>query len=650
MTGGSVPVGDAIPDRRKFRDDSYSAKIPPMPLLQISEPGAPPPDRPRQRAAGIDLGTTNSLVATVDDNGKPRVIPDADGRAILPSLVKYRANNAPLVGDDARAKADDDPRETLASVKRLMGRGAKDAREHYRYQYADRGGMAALQTAAGEKSPVEVSAEILRVLAVRAEKELGGPLHGAVVTVPAYFDDAQRQATKAAAELAGLRILRLLNEPTAAAVAYGLDEGDEGAILVYDLGGGTFDVSILRLRRGVFETLAVGGDSALGGDDYDRALANLAAKKTQAENPGDADFLRLVAAARTAKESLSENESAKLRAQLSSGAFECEVDADEFAAATESLTARTVEIVSAALRDAKLKPDDIAATVMVGGATRMPQTRKAMANLFGRAPRTELNPDEVVALGAAAQADVLAGNKRGGEWLLLDVIPLSLGLETMGGLAEKVIPRNSPLPLSRAQEFTTQRDGQSAMAIHVVQGERELIADCRSLARFNLTGIPPRPAGTARVRVEFRVDADGLLSVEAREKETGTAARVEVRPSFGLTEDEIAGMLKASFSRAQEDADARRLAEAKVDAEQLIRATDSALKEDGELLSDSERTAAEAALENLRAEIEKGPGGTDAEKIRAMVKKLNAATEDFAARRMNRQIRAALEGRRVDEV
>ena len=621
-----------------------------MPLLQISEPGAPPPERPRQRAAGIDLGTTNSLVATVDDNGKPRVIPDANGRAILPSLVRYRANAAPLVGGEARPKASDDPRETLASVKRLMGRGAKDAREHYRYQYADRDGMAALQTAAGEKSPVEVSAEILRVLAARAEKELGGPLHGAVVTVPAYFDDAQRQATKAAAELAGLRILRLLNEPTAAAVAYGLDEGDEGAILVYDLGGGTFDVSILRLRRGVFETLAVGGDSALGGDDYDRALANLAAKKTQAENPGDADFLRLVAAARTAKESLSENESAKLRAQLSSGAFECEVDADEFAAATESLTARTVKIVSAALRDAKLRPDDIAATVMVGGATRMPQTRKAMANFFGRAPRTELNPDEVVALGAAAQADVLAGNKRGGEWLLLDVIPLSLGLETMGGLAEKVIPRNSPLPLSRAQEFTTQRDGQSAMAIHVVQGERELIADCRSLARFNLTGIPPRPAGTARVRVEFRVDADGLLSVEAREKETGTAARVEVRPSFGLTEDEIAGMLKASFSRAQEDADARRLAEAKVDAEQLIRATDSALKEDGNLLSDSERTAAEAALENLRTEIEKGPGGTDAEKIRAMVKKLNAATEDFAARRMNRQIRAALEGRRVDEV
>ena len=617
-----------------------------MPLLQISEPGAPPPERPRQRAAGIDLGTTNSLVATVDDNGKPRVIPGADGQALLPSLVKYRANSAPLVGDEARAKATDDPRETLASVKRLMGRGAKDASEHYRYQYADRDGMAALQTAAGEKSPVEVSAEILRVLADRAEKELVGPLHGAVVTVPAYFDDAQRQATKAAAELAGLRILRLLNEPTAAAVAYGLDEQDEGAILVYDLGGGTFDVSILRLRRGVFETLAVGGDSALGGDDYDRALANFAANKTQTENPGDADFLRLVAAARTAKESLSENQSAKLRARLSSGDFECEVNADEFAAATESLTARTVEIVSAALRDAKLKPDDIAATVMVGGATRMPQTRKAMENLFGRAPRTELNPDEVVALGAAAQADVLAGNKRGGEWLLLDVIPLSLGLETMGGLAEKVIPRNSPLPASRAQEFTTQRDGQSAMAIHVVQGERELIADCRSLARFNLTGIPPRPAGTARVRVEFRVDADGLLSVEAREKETGTAARVEVRPSFGLTEDEIAGMLKASFSRAQEDADARWLAEARVDAEQLIRATDSALKEDGALLSDPERTLAETALENLRTETDKG----DAEKIRAAVKKLNAATEDFAARRMNRQIRAALEGKRVDEV
>ena len=617
-----------------------------MPLLQISEPGAPPPERPRQRAAGIDLGTTNSLVATVDDSGKPRVIPDANGRALLPSLVKYRANAAPLVGDEARPQPNDDPRETLASVKRLMGRGAKDAREHYRYQYADRDGMAILKTPAGEKSPVEVSAEILRVLSDRAEKELGGPLHGAVVTVPAYFDDAQRQATKAAAELAGLRILRLLNEPTAAAVAYGLDEGDEGAILVYDLGGGTFDVSILRLRRGVFETLSVGGDSALGGDDYDRALANFAANKTQTENPNDADFLRLVAAARTAKESLSESQSAKLRARLSSGDFECEVNANEFAAATESLTARTVEIVSAALRDAKLKPDDIAATVMVGGATRMPQTRKAMANLFGRAPRTELNPDEVVALGAAAQADVLAGNKRGGEWLLLDVIPLSLGLETMGGLAEKVIPRNSPLPASRAQEFTTQRDGQSAMAIHVVQGERELIADCRSLARFNLTGIPPRPAGTARVRVEFRVDADGLLSVEAREKETGTAARVEVRPSFGLTEDEIAGMLKASFSRAQEDADARRLAEARVDAEQLIRATDSALKEDGALLSDPERTLAETALENLRTETDKG----DAEKIRAAVKKLNAATEDFAARRMNRQIRAALEGKRVDEV
>ena len=629
-----------------------------MPLLQISEPGAPPPDRPRRRAAGIDLGTTNSLAATVGEDGRPRVIPDADGRAILPSLVKYRPDGAVLVGDAARPGADDDPRETLASVKRLMGRGAADARANYRYQYAAREGMAALQTPDGEKSPVEVSAEILRVLAARAESDLGGRLHGAVVTVPAYFDDAQRQATKAAAELAGVRTLRLLNEPTAAAVAYGLDEGDEGAILVYDLGGGTFDVSILRLRRGVFETLAVGGDSALGGDDYDRALANLAAQKMKLQDLGDADFIRLVSAARTAKESLSENDSAEISSGGGGGGLKCEVTAREFTAATEPLTARTVKIVSAALRDAELKADDISAVVMVGGATRMPETRRAMADFFGRAPRTELNPDEVVALGAAAQADVLAGNKRGGEWLLLDVIPLSLGLETMGGLAERVIPRNSPLPAARAQEFTTQRDGQAAMAIHVVQGERELVSDCRSLARFNLAGIPPRPAGLARVRVEFRVDADGLLSVEAREKETGAAARVEVRPSFGLTEEEIAAMLKASFARAREDADARRLAEAKVDAKQLIRATADALAQDGAaLLSASERRLAESALSELRTETagtKTGTGaagtGANAEKIQSAIKKLNAATEEFAARRMNRQIRAALEGRRVDEV
>ena len=618
-----------------------------MPLLQISEPGAPSPERPRQRAAGIDLGTTNSLVATVGGDGRPRVIPDSAGRAILPSLVKYRPGGGVLVGGAARPGPGDDPRETLASVKRLMGRGAADARANYRYQYAKRDGMAALQTPDGEKSPVEVSAEILRVLAARAEKELGGPLHGAVVTVPAYFDDAQRQATKAAAELAGLRVLRLLNEPTAAAVAYGLDERDEGAILIYDLGGGTFDVSILRLRRGVFETLAVGGDSALGGDDYDRALANHFARKLNLNNLDDADFFRLVSASRAAKEALSAGDSAVMRAGLSSGAAECEVKAEEFAAATESLTARTAGIVSAALRDAELEAGEISAVVMVGGATRMAETRRAMADFFGRAPRTELNPDEVVALGAAAQADVLAGNKRGGEWLLLDVIPLSLGLETMGGLAERVIPRNSPLPAARAQEFTTQRDGQGAMAIHVVQGERDLVSDCRSLARFNLTGIPPRPAGLARVRVEFRVDADGLLSVEAREKETGAAARVEVRPSFGLTEDEIAGMLRASFSRAKEDAEARRLAEAKVDAGQLLGAVESALAEDGaELLSEAERTKAEEALSELRA----AAAGSDAEKIQSAVKRLNAETEEFASRRMNRQIRLALEGRRVDEV
>ena len=618
-----------------------------MALLQISEPGAPPDERPRRLAAGIDLGTTNSLVATVDDNGKPRVIPAADGRAILPSLVKYNPDGSARVGESARPQSGDDPRETLASVKRLMGRGAGDSRENYRYRYANRDGMAALQTAAGPKSPVEASAEILRVLSARAEQHLGGALHGAVVTVPAYFDDAQRQATKAAAELAGLRVLRLMNEPTAAAVAYGMDERDEGAILVYDLGGGTFDVSILRLRRGVFETLAVGGDSALGGDDYDRALANLVAAKAGMESPNDADFLRLVAAARKAKESLSENKTTECRVELSGKTITTNIAAEEFARATESLTARTIAIVSSALRDAELNRDDIAAAVMVGGATRMPQARRAVADFFGREPRTELNPDEAVALGAAARADVLAGNKRGDDWLLLDVIPLSLGLETMGGLADKVIHRNSPLPASRAQEFTTQRDGQSGMVIHVVQGERELVSDCRSLARFNLSGIPPRPAGTARVRVEFRVDADGLLSVEAREKETGVAASVEVRPSFGLTQDEIAGMLRSSFARAKDDAAARKLAEAKSDAEQIIRATTDALQKDGaELLSESERTQTESALNDLRT----ASAGTDAEKILAATKKLNASTEDFASRRMNRAIRKALEGKRVDDV
>ena len=616
-----------------------------MALLQIAEPGRAPEPR-RRLAVGIDLGTTNSLIATVRD-GSADVLPDAQGRRLLPSIVRY-APEGVEVGHAAQTAQITDPQNTIVSVKRMMGRALSDLADARRfpYRFVDAPGVVQITTRAGIRTPVEISAEILRALRERAEKTLGGALDGAVVTVPAYFDDAQRQATKDAARLAGLNVLRLLNEPTAAAIAYGLDNASEGTYAVYDLGGGTFDLSILKLSRGVFEVLATAGDTTLGGDDFDHRIYCWALETAGAGpvSPGDARML--MAKAREVKEALTTQDEVEFVASMRSGdTVAATLDTKEFEAITQTLVAKTLAPMRKALRDARLTPADIKGVVMVGGATRMPHIQRAVAEFFGRAPLNNLNPDEVVALGAAIQANVLAGNRaRDEDWLLLDVIPLSLGLETMGGLTEKIIPRNATIPIARAQEFTTFKDGQTAMALHVVQGERERVVDCRSLARFELRGIPPMVAGAARIKVTFQVDADGLLSVAAREQTTGVEASILVKPSYGLSDAEIARMLQESFANAAPDMVARALAEARVEAERIVDATEGALRSDGDLLAAAER----APIEHALAAVRRLAGQDDHRALVAAVTALNAATEEFAARRMNRGVERALTGRSVD--
>lgn len=627
-----------------------------MALLQISEPGQSPAPHQHKLAIGIDLGTTNSLVATVR-SGMSTVLHDEHGHALLPSVVRY-LNDAVIVGHEAQAAQSQDPVNTIVSVKRFMGRALHDItdRAHIPYHFVENDssqGMLELKTRAGLKSPVEISAEILKTLKARAEKALGGELTRAVITVPAYFDDAQRQATKDAARLAGLHVLRLLNEPTAAAVAYGLDNAAEGVYVIYDLGGGTFDISILRLSKGVFEVLATNGDSALGGDDFDHRIycwvLDQVRSKTKDFKPlTEEDTRLLLTKSRQAKEWLTDNHEANIVCKLSNGALVDETLTDsQFVALTEHLVIKTLSPTRKAMRDAGLNITEIKGVVLVGGATRMPHIRHAVQAFFEQEPLTNLDPDKVVALGAAIQANVLAGNRSDDELLLLDVTPLSLGLETMGGLVEKVIPRNSTLPIARAQDFTTYKDGQTAMAIHVVQGERELVSDCRSLARFELRGIPPMAAGAARIRVTFQVDADGLLSVSAREQTSGIEANITVKPSYGLSEDQISGMLKDSFGAAESDKQARMLREAVVDAQRLIEAIQAALAEDGEtLLSADERQQINAHIDTLLALCQ----GDDSQAVKQATEALNHATEAFAAKRMDASVQKALAGKNLDSL
>ena len=618
-----------------------------MALLQIAEPNMSAAPHQHRLAAGIDLGTTNSLVASVK-SGSAVCLADEDGNTSLPSVVRYLGNGETVVGKEALAAQKTDPQNTVSSAKRLIGRTLSEIdAAHLPYRFGQSEKIIELHTKNGIKTPIDVSADILASLKARAEQSLGGELVGAVITVPAYFDDAQRQATKDAARLAGINVLRLLNEPTAAAIAYGLDNAAEGTFVVYDLGGGTFDVSVLQLSKGLFEVKATGGNSALGGDDFDHRLFCHIVEKNSLSLTDERDVQLLFGLVRAAKEELSSRPETRVQAALSDGtSLDVHITRTEFHALTQHLVAKTLEPVKQALKDAGVSKSDIKGVIMVGGATRMLHVQQAVGAFFGQTPLNNLNPDQVVALGAAMQANVLAGNKNDGEWLLLDVTPLSLGLETYGGLAEKIIPRNSTLPTARAQDFTTFKDGQTAMTIHVVQGERELVADCRSLAKFTLRGIPPMAAGAARIRVTFQVDADGLLSVSAREQTTGVQAQIEVKPSYGLDDETITQMLRDSMANAKDDAAARARAEAKVEAEGLIAAVQAALDLDADLLDEAELSH----IQNLMAQLHNSLPNHTADQIRAAVQALSHATDDFAARRMDRNIQRALGGVSVESL